>query len=115
MVVPRVVMSVVMSVIVLVVVCMVVFVVVSVVVLVVVTIIGSMTMSMIMAASMISIVTAKVVVSVARMQNLDLNQVESQADNSHDKHDPSDNLWWLKEPFCRFDHQPDCHDPHRGY
>jgi len=93
---------------------MIVNVIVSVIVCVVVAPFRSMAVTMIVAASMISVVASQMVVSISGVQNLDLNQIENQADNCHDQHDPSFHLWWLKEPLGSFHTQPDGHDPHRG-
>ena len=58
--------------------------------------------------------SAKVVVTCARVKNFDLNQVEYQANDRHNQHDPAFDFWRVKEPLRRFEDEPDGHDPHTG-
>lgn len=58
--------------------------------------------------------TAKVVMTVTLVENLDLDQVKDQAQHSHNDHSEALNVWLLPEPLRCFDHEPDGHDPHSG-
>ena len=55
--------------------------------------------------------TAQVVVAVAAVQNLHLNQVEDEAHDGNDEHNIALNLRRHEESLCRFNKKPACHDP----
>ena len=77
------------------------------VVAVVVIVVMTVTMTMIM------IFTSKVIVSLSRVQNLDLNQIENKAKTRNKEHHTAHNFWRVKKSLRRFNKQPNCHNPNR--
>jgi len=73
-----------------------------------VTVTGTTAMSMVMAL----VITAEVIMTITLVKNLDLDQIEEQADNRDDEHSEAFDLIFLSEAVCSFNTQPDRHDPH---
>ena len=63
--------------------------------------------------TMIMIFTSKVIVSLSRVQNLDLNQIENKAKTRNKEHHTAHNFWRVKKSLRRFNKQPNCHNPNR--
>lgn len=58
---------------------------------------------------------AQVVVSVARVQNFHLNQIENEAHHCNDEHDSAFDLRRLEEAHSGFTDEPHGHDPDGGH
>lgn len=72
----------------------------------------TMTVLMIMSAAIVILAT-QMVVSVTRVQDFDLDQVEDETDDRHNQHRESLHLRRLIKSMRSLDDQPNCHDPHR--
>ena len=73
-----------------------------------------MSMIMFMVVAM-AVFTTQVIVSLSRVQNLHLNQVEAKSDARNCEHLGTYYHWWNKEPLRCLDKEPDSHHPDRGY
>jgi len=73
----------------------------------------AMTVVMVMIVIVIVVVEAltQVEVSLARVENFDLDTVEEQAEDRNDEHEVSLDDWRCEETSCCFLEEPDCHDP----
>lgn len=72
-----------------------------------------MVMSMMTVVVIVLVLTSQVVVTVSRVKNLHLNQVEDKTHDCDNKHDISLNLGWLKEAFSCLNQEPARHNPNR--
>jgi len=72
----------------------------------------TMTVLMIMSAAIVILAT-QMVVSVTRVQDFDLDQVEDETNDRHNQHRESLHLRRLIKSMRSLDDQPNCHDPHR--
>ena len=68
------------------------------------------TVIVVVAALMLS---AKVVVAIAAVQNLHLNQVKNEAHHGYNQHNIAFDLRWHEESLGCLNKKPDCHDPNR--
>ena len=53
------------------------------------------------------------VATLTRVENLDLDQIEDEGEDSSAEHDSSSDLRWVKEALGCLIYQPDSHDPDR--
>ena len=67
--------------------------------------------AVIMSMVVMVVVASQVVMTIARVQDLHLNQIKEESHHCHSKHCATFDLGWLKEPFSGFSKQPDCHNP----
>lgn len=74
----------------------------------------SMVVIMVTMVMIVVVLSAQMVVSVTRVQDLHLNQVENEAHDGDDKHDVALHLRWLEEALTGLDKEPDGHNPDGG-
>jgi hypothetical protein len=85
---------------------------VTIVIMIVTIVTVTVTVFMIMSAAIV-ILASQMVVSVPRVQDFDLDQVEYETNDRHDQHRESFNLRRLIKSMRSLDDQPNSHYPHR--
>lgn len=61
-----------------------------------------------------TLLTSKMVVTISRVEDLHLDQVENEAHHSDNEHQVSVDSWGHKESLSCLDEEPDCHNPDSG-